>query len=346
MINDNMKQKYLDMAGRVTKTYPTPSTSNFNGYNGSASQFNYKDILHANSYGGPNNGSNGSTSMTNGTSGSSVANSQYYEMAKKQEYASLLDKEIELENARSAALKHTNNQMAAQGFSSQGYGASYNSSMTGRYLNALGNAQNVYKANVDNLDYQQHQEEVANANDRFESITTMITQANDIDQVNSLLTDYGYGSMVENNGKMEFQWNEKPEGMSDDDWKQMRYYYNLQKSALDIDEYAAVYGDLDTWKSAYFVDGNGNAKKVGKEFKNESAVLWANINAGKYSYGTIIKMQNEDGEVIYVQWTKNGLKMSNEKAYNSSEKKDDMKPGVKADEEYPKKSDLFGLGVF
>ena len=335
-MTSDMSKKYLDAEKRTV----TSPTSNFNGYNGSASQSKgIKDFA----FGSFNNGSNGSTSVSNGVSSGSTTNNQYYEMAKKQEYASLLDKEIELENARSTALKHTNNQMAAQGFASQGYGASYNSSMTGRYLNALGDAQNTYKVNVDNLNYQQHQEEVASANDRFESITTMMQQANDIDQVNSLLTDYGYGTI---DAEGNFTFGEKPEGMSDDDWKQMKYYYNLQKSSLETDEYAAFYGNLDTWKSAYFVDGEGNAKKVGKEFKDESAVLWADINAGKYTYGTIIKLQNEDGEVIYVQWTKNGLRMSNEKAYNSSKQKDAMKNGVKVAKEEFNKSDYFGKGVF
>lgn len=252
----------------------------------------------------------------------------YYEMSKRQEYETLLDKEIELENAKSAALKYTNNQMAAQGFASQGYGSSYHSGIAGRYLDALGKAQSNYKSNVDNINYQQHQEDINNANDRFKSITTMLTQANSIDQMDKLLSDYGYGSMVENDGIAEFQWNEKPDGISDDDWYQMRYYYNLQKSSIEssdkVDQYAATYGNRESWGSATYVNNKGSTNKIEDQFKYESNVLWANINAGKYTYGTTVRMQNGKGDVIYVQWTQNGLRMTDEATYNSSENKDSL----------------------
>ena len=262
----------------------------------------------------------GSTTPQSSTS----AANNYYEMARKQEYASLLDKEIELENAKSAAMKHTNNQMAAQGFASQGYGSSYNSGITGRYLDALGRVQNDYKSSVDNINYQQHQEEINNANDRFQSITTMMTQANNMEQLNSLLADYQYG-YIDDGGN--FTFNKKPEEMSDDDWNQMRYYYNLQKSAIEsnnVDQYAATYGNRDSWGSAIYVTNKGSTEKVEDKFKYESNVLWANINAGKYTYGTTVRLQNGQGEVIYVQWTQNGLRMTDGATYNSSEKKDSL----------------------
>ena len=82
-----------------------------------------------------------------GTSNASNDSTDYYQMSKNQEYATLLDKEIELENARSAALKHTNNQLAAQGMASQGYGSSQMSGITGRYLNAYESANREYQTN-------------------------------------------------------------------------------------------------------------------------------------------------------------------------------------------------------
>ena len=169
----------------------------------------------------------GSTPKTNPT-GSTTED--YYKLARNQEYTALLDREVQLENAKANAMKYTQNQINAQGFGGTGYGSSMQGGIYNAYLNRLGEAQNQTASNVQNLNMQEHQEQLANDNDRFQSITTMLTQADSVDSMNSLLTDYGYGS-VDANG--EFQWGQKPAGMSDDDWYQMRYYYGLQKNALD-----------------------------------------------------------------------------------------------------------------
>lgn len=273
-----------------------------------------------------------SGASSGGTSNISNDSTDYYQMSKNQEYATLLDKEIELENARSAALKHTNNQLAAQGMASQGYGSSQMAGITGRYLNAYESANRDYQNNVNNLNYQQNQEQVANANDRFESITTMMSQASNMDQLHSLLTDYQYGS-IDDEGN--FTFNEKPEGMSDDDWYQMKYYYNLQKGAIEqmeeankVEEYVATYGSESAWRTSSFRTSDGKTKSVDERFNQESKAIWANINAGQYTYGTSIKLQNKWDEVIYVQWTQNGLRMIDKDTYNSSEKKDELVYGV------------------
>lgn len=263
------------------------------------------------------------------TNNNSSTTNDYYEMAKNQEYASLLDKEIELENAKSNALKLTNNQIASQGIATQGYGSSQMSGITGRYLNAYESANREYQSNISSLNQQQHQEQITNDADKFESITTMMSQANDIDQMNSLLTDYGYGSYVKDDkGNDVFEFGEKPEGMSDDDWYQMKYYYNLQKSAIEqnntVEEYAATYRDLGSWRTATYLTNDGKTKTIEKEFKYESNALWTKITAGQYTYGTTIKMQNGSGDVVYVQWTQNGLKMTDKKTYDESEKKDSL----------------------
>lgn len=252
----------------------------------------------------------------------------YYKMAKDQEYSTLLDKEIQLENAKAAALRHTNNQMAAQGLSSQGYGNSFNTGVYGKYMQAVDNAQSTYNTNIKNIDKQQYDDEQNKANDRFQSITTMLTQATDMNQMNSLLEDYGYGSYVtDNNGNNTFQFNNKPEGMSDDDWYQLKYYYNLQKKTIEesaTPQYAANYGNLDSWKAASYITSSGKTKNIGDNFKYESQNLWAKINAGEYDYGTTIKLQNSSGDIIYVQWTQNGLRMVNKEAYDNSSNKDSL----------------------
>ncbi len=251
----------------------------------------------------------------------------YYQMAKNQEYSSLLDKEIELENAKAAAFKQTNNQMAAQGFSTQGYGSSVHSGMGNKYLAAYENAKTAYQTNVNNLNQQQRQEQLNEANDRFGSVTTMLSQAETLDQMYGLLSDYGYGTITEDeNGNSVFNWNNKPKDISDDDWNQMRYYFNLQKYSIENSQARnyTTYGNLDSWKSASFVRENGSAHTIGDEFAYESDALWANISAGKYAYGTTVMMKNGAGDVIYVQWTQNGLRMVDKSVYDTSANTDKL----------------------
>lgn len=264
-----------------------------------------------------------STISSGGVNG---VNNEYYTMAKNQEYAALLDKEIELENAKSNALKLTNNQIASQGMSNQGYGSSQMSSISNRYLNAYSQAGRDYQTNIGELNKQEHQEVQEADKDRFESITQMMVNAQDVSQLNSLLSDYEYGT-TDNEGN--FTFNEKPEGMSNDDWYQMKYYYNLQKTQLEnsnsVDEYAAMYGNLDSWNTATYLTDKGKTMNVGQRFKYESRALWTNIASGKYNYGTTVKLENRYGDTIYVQWTQNGLKMSDQKTYEESDKKENLK---------------------
>lgn len=243
----------------------------------------------------------------------------YYELAKKQEYTTLLDKEIQLENAKSNALKYANNQMANSGFATQGYGNSANLGIYNNYLNAFNQANAEYNSNVNNLNYQKYQEDLVSKNDRFESVTQMMIQASNEDQLNNLMRDYGYGD-YDSNGN--FVLGNKPEDMSDDDWNQLKYYYNLTRDNVSDDEYSKTYGDISSWSQAEYVNSSGSTKTIYDNFQYESSALWANIDAGKYKYGTTIKLQNGSGEVIYVQWTRNGLRFSNEETYKNSKNKD------------------------
>lgn len=225
----------------------------------------------------------------------------YYEMARKQNYTALLDKEIQLESARQNALKHTNAQLAAQGLHTQGYGASVNTGVNNSYLNALAQASRDYQASSNELDLQEYQEQQANANDIFQSVTTMASQASDMETLNSLFVDYGYGS-VDSEGN--FAFGSKPEGMSDNDWNQLKYYYKLQTQAIENSNSSyngTAYANLEQWKNATFVDEKGVSRVIKNNFKHESDVLWTNINAGKYEYDTVIGMESGDGDKVYVK---------------------------------------------
>ena len=68
----------------------------------------------------------------------------YYNLAKEQRYTDLLNKEIEMENSKQNALKYTQNQLANQGFASQGYGSSVQAGVYNNYANNIAKAQSDY----------------------------------------------------------------------------------------------------------------------------------------------------------------------------------------------------------
>lgn len=166
---------------------------------------------------------------TQPTSPTTPTTDDYYKMARDQEYGLLFDKEVALENAKANALKYTQNSINAQGFGGTGYGSSMQSGIWNSYINKVNEANTQTASNIRDINLQEQQANQDQANDRFQSITTMLTQADTQENMDKLLTDYGYGTMDKDGN---FVWGEKPAGMSDDDWYQMQYYYRMQKNAF------------------------------------------------------------------------------------------------------------------
>ena len=202
----------------------------------------------------------------------------YYKLARDQEYNLLLNKEVALENAKSNAMKYTQNQINAQGFGGTGYGSSMQGGIYNNYLNKANEAYANYGENIKNINMQENEANLQKANDRFQSITTMLQGADSVDSMNKLLSDYGYGSIGEDGT---FTWNEqKPEGMSDDDWYQMRYYYGMQKNAFDAengvgsDGYNGAYGrDETSFRNISIPIEGGRHSTLGESFDKETSIF-------------------------------------------------------------------------
>lgn len=237
-----------------------------------------------------------------------------YQLARDQEYTALLDKEVQLENAKQNAMKYTNNQLASQGLDSTGYGSTQQSAIYGQYMNALGSAQNTAQSNVSNINLQESEANETAANDRFKSITTMLSSATSKDQMDSLLRDYGY---MDENG----EWlTKKPDGVSDDDWYQMRYYYNLQKDTLGEDDFnGTYYNGTDGLSEGTYLKSDGSTASIGSNFGNEVSLLSAKVSAGDVPYGSVICVANGHGETIYVMYTKKGFRMSTQDAFEQQD---------------------------
>lgn len=72
-------------------------------------------------------------------------NLDYYKALKQENYNALLDKEIQLDNARQRALRNTNTSLAAAGFASSGYGQTANLGIENQYLQGLQQAHKNYQ---------------------------------------------------------------------------------------------------------------------------------------------------------------------------------------------------------
>ena len=262
-----------------------------------------------------------STSINNQTTTNQNANEDYYQMAKQQEYSALLDKEVQLENARANALKYTTNQLAAQGMSGSGYANNVQTGIYNQYLNRLTEAKNTTEQNIADLNQAQREEELANANDRFQSVTTMLSQATELGQMDQLLADYGYGT-IDASGN--FVWNEKPTDISNDDWNQIRYYYGLQKDAIEsnLPNNFSTYNSQEAWQNATYVDHSGNIAKISDgKFERETNYLWHYASTGQFNNGDTIMMKNDKGDTIYVEMTSSGFRIVDDKTYNESNTK-------------------------
>lgn len=247
--------------------------------------------------------------------GAQASEPDYHQMARDQEYKALLDKEIQLSNAKSNALRLTGNQMAAQGMAGTGYGSTVQSGIYGQYMNALGQAQSASQQNIANIDMQEAQARQDQANDRFKSVTTMITGASDISQANDMLAEYGYGTVGEDGS---FSWNEKPEGMSQDDWIQMKYYYNLKKDETGASDFTGTYfTSADALRGATY-DLNGNTGVLGEHFNEEINTIMTKVQNGDLAYGSAIKVTNGEGDTVYLIYTKNGFRMTSEEGYGKA----------------------------
>lgn len=241
-----------------------------------------------------NNSSNNSLMSNNSSiydkyvSTSNKSTDDYIKMANRQEYSALLDKEIELENAKQNAIKYTNNQIAAQGLDRQGYGSSQMASIYNQYNNALAQERNNFNTSFSE-----------SSNERFGNIMTMLSDAdNDIDLMNTVLSDYGYGE-VGADGK--FVFGDKPSDLTDDDWYRIKYSYNVALSEVSKSN-STYYKDIDSFKNnAIFQDADGKYQSVSTKFVYETKTLEKNLQNGDYTAGTVVLLQNKAGNKVYVK---------------------------------------------
>ena len=140
---------------------------------------------------------------------------EYYDMQRDENYVGLLDKEIELENSKQNALKYTQNQLANQGFATQGYGSSVQAGIYNQYANAMQQAKSDYDFAQRTLNLEERNELLGQQQQNIANLDKLIEGAGSQEDLEKIYESYGLGTFDENGN---FIMGEKPEGMSQFDW--------------------------------------------------------------------------------------------------------------------------------
>ena len=154
----------------------------------------------------------------------------YYQQLKDENYKTLWQSEIQLDNARQRAMKNTQTQLAGQGMASSGMGSTVRNGLENQYLTGMQNAQQNFQNQNAQINQQEKEAIAQDANDRFNSLTTLMSGAQTNDELNAVLGQYGYGT-VGADGK--FAWNQdKLNQMQGDDALQLQSLYGMYDSQL------------------------------------------------------------------------------------------------------------------
>ncbi len=218
--------------------------------------------------------------------------SDYYNKLKSESYRALLDSNIQASVARDNALKYSNNQIRNSGYGTQGLAESSRLGIFNTYQNALNDAQTAHNTNLTNIALEQEQQALDNANQDFESLTTLMSSATDLNQLNSVLGNYdiqvGEDGILSGAGY---------DNLDDRSKKQLGAYYNLVSSQFDTPVSETIkgkqgYTTIDQLKNLKTENGVslGTSKTgVGNELKY---ILTNDEFQSTLSNGKVVCLQN------------------------------------------------------
>ena len=251
----------------------------------------------------------------------------YYDLLKQENYKALLDKEIQLDNARQRAYKQTNVALASQGMQTSGYGATANTGIESQYISALENASTDYQTSQNNIRQQEIASETTSSNDAFQSLTTLMGQSTSASDLDNLMKQYGY---IDTNG----QWDEsKLSTLNENDRNQLKFIYSLYNNQLAKNDYlsnSTVNGnalkDAGTAISAITT----SAGTTGSDISDEIKLLYSDSSiVGKTKDGYAVKLTNghNDGIYAYLVYYNGAWYQTTANIYNAAKSKDEIKGG-------------------
>lgn len=241
----------------------------------------------------------------------------YYNALKNESYKSLLNSEVQASIARDQALKYTNNSLRANGYANQGLAESTGLGIQSQYSNALANAANNYRNSIQDINTQQRTEQLNTQRDNFESVTSLMSGAMNQDELQNVLTTYGY---------MDDKGNWKDDSLSsldENSQKQLQILYNMYNSQL-ADSPSSTMTSLDALNAGTYQGNDTKIKTLGDHYSEEMKLLWHKGSNGEFDKGESFVVKNGNGDTVYMQWVGNGFRIVNEEKYNASSKKHEL----------------------
>ncbi|HPX85032.1 MAG TPA: hypothetical protein PLR16_07210 [Bacilli bacterium] len=241
----------------------------------------------------------------------------YYEQLKQENYKALLSKEIQLDNARQRALKNTNVQVNALGMGSSGYGMTAQTGIESQYLTALEGAGQDYQAQENVIQQQQRDENLATANDNFQSITTLMGSSSSTAQLNDILSTAGF---IDEKGN----WTDKLGTLNENDQLQLKTLYNMYNTQLQDNEFISN----QTLNGQGFKDFatalNGvitNEGDKGDKIKNELRYLFSDSSMANKPNGYVVKLTSgaNDKQYAYMIYRNGSWYQTTSSVYNSAD---------------------------
>lgn len=204
---------------------------------------------------------------------------------------------IQAYNRNQLTQKQLQNNLAASGFGSQGYGASMVASANNDLLNEYANAQNNYNSNKNDIaidSYNRYQENQAN---KLNGLISFIQNSSNKEELDTYLKNYG---MLNEDGSYNFN------GLTDSQAANlksqidfaMNNFANTEKSLLEtyIQNDPTVYTSVDSLLNATVGgSGSGNGQKladsgIASGIKN----MFSQISSGNVADGTVFYIQTNN----------------------------------------------------
>lgn len=238
----------------------------------------------------------------------------YYKMLNDENYSALLDREVQIENARERALRQTNVGLASLGMQSSGYGQTAKSGIESQYLSALMDNE---QQRIQYLNQKETEAENSKYQD-YLSFSNLLTQTNNLEDLDFLLGQYGLGT------SNTFDLNKASELFGEKYGKELQYLNRLQVNGLSSGNKEYSY----TGKGDYtYYDKDGNIKTIKLEdgtingWNAENRTLQGAINTGELPNNSFVKLINSKGNTIYVRYSGGRLYYTNKAEYDNSTSK-------------------------
>lgn len=251
----------------------------------------------------------------------------YYNSLKNESYKAMLNSEIQASVARDQAMKYTNQQINAAGYDTQGLNQSTNLGIQNTYQAALKNAAEAHQANMLALGQQQRAEDQAlnekyeaKNSQEFESLTALMSGAEDAESLNEILGKYGINpnakiTLEDGTETTGWQYGAGSEFLTDNDKRQLEILYSLQSKGYTD---GSSIRPENLGNMTYLNPDNGFVRNFGEWFEEETKVLQHKATNGDIETGGVVKVTSGQGGTVYVQWDGKGFKFVTSKEYDAA----------------------------